>query len=73
MTFHDSLTRVAMRQGKVREIKFFQGQGIVRVFCELSGKFENIGKCQDYRGILEKEKNKKNEMQCHILNDFNIN
>ena len=40
--------RVATRQGKVREIVFFffQGQRIVREFCELSGKFENIGKCQ---------------------------
>ena len=28
-----------------------QGQGIVREFCEPSGKFENIGKCQ---GIIRK-------------------
>ena len=41
--------RVATRQGKVRDFFFFfffQGQGIVREFCEPSGKFENIGKCQ---------------------------
>ena len=35
-----------MRQGNVREINFFPGQGIVREFCFVSGKFE---KCQ---GIL---------------------
>ena len=31
---------------RVREIEFFQGQGIVREFCELSGNFGNMGKCQ---------------------------
>ena len=35
-----------MRRGKVREIDFFffQGQGIVREFCEMLGKFKIIGK-----------------------------
>ena len=35
---------------RVREkswkLKFFQGQGIVREFCKLSGKLGNIVKCQ---------------------------
>ena len=39
-------SRVATRQGKVRKLKFFQGQGIVREFCNLSGKIGNIVKCQ---------------------------
>ena len=29
------------------KLNFFQGQGIVREFCEPSGKFENISKCQE--------------------------
>ena len=32
------------------KFKFFQGQGIVREFCKLSGKFGIFGKCQ---GILK--------------------
>ena len=37
------LPRVREKSGK---LKFFQGQGIVREFCKLSGKFGNIVKCQ---------------------------
>ena len=28
------------------KFNFFQGQGIVREFCKLSGKFGLVGKCQ---------------------------
>ena len=31
---------------KSGKLNFFQGQGIVREFCELSGKLKNIVKCQ---------------------------
>ena len=31
---------------KLGNLKFFQDQGIVREFCELSGKFGNTVKCQ---------------------------
>ena len=37
------LPRVREKSGK---LKFFQGQGIVREFCKLSGKFGNTVKCQ---------------------------
>ena len=37
------LPRVREKSGK---LKFFQGQGIVRGFCKLSGKLGNIVKCQ---------------------------
>ena len=46
MTRFDSnlgLPNVREMSGK---LKFFKGQGIVREFCELSGNFGNIGKCQ---------------------------
>ena len=51
-----------MCQGKVREIEFFQGHGIVREFCEPSGKFENIGKCQ---GIIREFCKKK--LRCNAI------
>ena len=38
------LPRVREKSGK---LKFFQGQGIVREFCKLSGKFGNTVKCQE--------------------------
>ena len=34
---------------KSGKLKFFQGQGIVREFCKVSGKLENFGKS---RGIV---------------------
>ena len=37
------LPRVREKSGK---LKFFQGQGIVREFCKLSGKYGNTVKCQ---------------------------
>ena len=37
------LPRVREKSGK---LKFFQGQGIVREFCKLSGNFGNTVKCQ---------------------------
>ena len=37
------LPRVREKSGK---LNFFQGQGIVREFCKLSGKLGNIVKCQ---------------------------
>ena len=37
------LPHVREKSGK---LKFFQGQGIVREFCKLSGKFGNTVKCQ---------------------------
>ena len=37
------LPRVREKSGK---LKLFQGQGIVREFCKLSGKFGNTVKCQ---------------------------
>ena len=37
--------RVHIRQGNVREM-FFQGQGIVREFCDVSGENEMLQKCQ---------------------------
>ena len=37
------LPRVREKSGK---LNFFQGQGIVREFCKLSGKLRNIVKCQ---------------------------
>ena len=37
------LPRVREKSGK---LKFFQGQGFVREFCKLSGKFGNTVKCQ---------------------------
>ena len=40
------LCRVHTCQGNVREIYFFQGQGIVREFCDVSGKNEILQKCQ---------------------------
>ena len=39
---------------------FFQGQGIVKEFREPSGKFENIGKCQE---IL-----REGGMRCNAIN-----
>ena len=47
--------RVSTRQGKVRKIEFFSRSRIVREFCELSGKFENTGKCQ---GIISEFRKK---------------
>ena len=41
--FSAGLPRVREKSGK---LKFFQGQGIVRQFCKLSGKLRNIVKCQ---------------------------
>ena len=35
---------------KLGKFKFFQGQGIVREICKLSGKLRNIVKCQ---GLLK--------------------
>ena len=37
------LPRIREKSGK---FEFFQGQGIVREFCKLSGKFGIFGKCQ---------------------------
>ena len=51
MSVPAGLPRVREKSGK---LKFFQGQGIVREFCKLSGKFGNTvkmsGNCQ---GILK--------------------
>ena len=46
------LPRVKEKSGK---LKFFQGQGIVREFCKLSGKFGKTVKCQgiNCKGILK--------------------
>ena len=44
------LPRVGEKSGK---FKFFQGQGIVREFCKLSGKFEIFEKCRNCQGILK--------------------
>ena len=46
-TMITGLPRVREKSGK---LKFFQGQGIVREFCKLSGKLRNIVNCQ---GILK--------------------
>ena len=43
VTVTAGLPRVREKSGK---LKFFQGQGIVREFCKLSGKLRNIVKCQ---------------------------
>ena len=69
LVLETGLPRIREKSGK---LNFFQGQGIVREYCEPSGKFENIGKCQEIiREFLKKKK--KREMQCHIFNDFKIN
>ena len=38
------------RQGNVREIKFFQGQGIVREFYDLSGNNELLSNIREMSG-----------------------
>ena len=45
----NTATGLPRARDKSGKFKFFQGQGIVKEFCKVSGKFEILGKSQ---GIL---------------------
>ena len=44
--FSETIAGLPSVREKSGKLKFFQGQGIVREFWKLSGKLENIVKCQ---------------------------